>query len=183
MRSGPVTNGGPGRGRAAKAAASTTSLVPDIVDELNRLMAEEAEASLRYFHMRFRLRGIDRQAAEAFFEGALKETTEHAEAIARRIHSLGHVPRLRIDVSLQGGPISFAEALTEALEVEQQALDAYKDLLPRLAGYPELEQFIRTQIDVETEHVQEIVDTLRAGGPLKLVGKSDRSSLQSHPAR
>src|SRR3982750_4256041 len=36
----------------------------DIVDELNRLMAEEAEACLRYFQLRYRLRGIDREAAE-----------------------------------------------------------------------------------------------------------------------
>jgi hypothetical protein len=31
--------------------------VTEVVDELNRLMAEEAEACLRYFQMRFRLRG------------------------------------------------------------------------------------------------------------------------------
>lgn len=137
-------------------------------------MAEEAEASLRYFHMRFRLRGIDREAADKFFEGALKETMEHADAIARQIRALGHVPRLRIDVSLHGGPMRFEEALAEALEVEQQALDAYTDVLQRVAGDPALEDFLRKQIDVETDHVHEIMDALRAGGPLKVVGKADQ---------
>lgn len=144
-----------------------------VLEELNRLMAEEAEASLRYFQMRFRLRGVDRQAAERFFEDALRETLEHADAIAKQIRSLGHIPRLRIDLSLQGGPMRFDEALAEALEVEQQALEAYKDFLPRVAGRPDLEDFIRRQIDVETEHVREIVEALKAGGPLKLVAKSE----------
>jgi bacterioferritin (cytochrome b1) len=143
----------------------------DIVDELNRLMAEEAEACLRYFQLRYRLRGIDRQAAEQFFENGVKETLEHAEAIATQIRALGHVPRLRIDLSLGGGPIRFQDALAEALDVEQQALGAYKDFLPRVVGHPVLEDFIRRQIDIETEHVQEIVDTVRAGSPLKLLDK------------
>lgn len=146
----------------------------DIVDELNRLMAEEAEACLRYFQLRYRLRGIDRQAAEQFFENGMKETLEHAEAIANQIRALGHIPRLRIDLSLGGGPIRFQDALAEALDVEQQALDAYRDFLPRVVGHPVLEDFIRRQIDIETEHVQEIVDTVRAGGPLKLLDKSNR---------
>lgn len=46
----------------------------DIVDDLNRLMAEEIEACLRYFQMRFRLRGNVYRAAEQFFENAIKET-------------------------------------------------------------------------------------------------------------
>ncbi len=146
----------------------------DLIDELNRLMAEEAEACLRYFQLRYRLRGVDRQAAEEFFVQGLKETLEHAEAIAEQIRALGHVPRLRIELSLSGGPIRFQDALAEALEVEQQALDAYKDFLPRVAGHPVLEPFIRRQIEVETEHVQEILEALRAGGPLKLLDPSPR---------
>lgn len=144
----------------------------ELVEELNRLMAEEAEASLRYFQMRFRLRGIDRRAAEGFFEGALRETLEHAEAIARQIRSLGHIPKLHINLSLHGGPMRFEDALAEALDVEQQALDAYKEFLPRVAGHPGLEAFIRRQIEVETEHVQEILDAVRAGGPLKVVART-----------
>jgi len=147
----------------------------DIVDELNRLMAEEAEACLRYFQLRYRLRGIDRQAAEEFFENGVKETLEHAEAIANQIRALGHIPRLRIELSLGGGPIRFQDALAEALDVEQQALDAYKDFLPRVVGHPVLEDFIRRQIDIETEHVQQIVETVRAGSPLKLLDKLNRS--------
>ena len=143
----------------------------DVVEDLNRLMAEEVEACLRYFQLRFRLRGKGRRVAEAFFEDALKETLEHADAIAKQMHALGHIPTLNIHLSLGGGVLRPEEALSEALDVEQQALDAYKDVLPRLTGDPTLEEFIRSQIEVETEHVQQIRDVLRAGVSLTLVGK------------
>jgi len=145
----------------------------DIVDELNRLMAEEAEACLRYFQIRFRLRGIDRQAAEPFFQSGLRETLEHAEAIANQIRALGEIPRLNVNLSLGGDPMRLEDALAEALDVEQQALDAYKDFLPRVLGDPILEEFVRKQIELETEHVEEIDQALRAGSPLKILAKPD----------
>jgi bacterioferritin (cytochrome b1) len=141
----------------------------EIVADLNRLMAEEAEACLRYFQMRFRLRGKDLAAAEQFLDEAVKETLEHAHAVAEQIRSLDHVPTLRINLSLGGEPIRLEAALAEALEVEQQALDAYKDMLPRVAGDPALEEFIRRQVDVETEHVQQIRDFVQRTATVKLV--------------
>jgi bacterioferritin (cytochrome b1) len=143
----------------------------DIIEELNRLMAEEAEACLRYFQMRFRLRGKEYLAAAPFFEEAIKETLEHADSIAQQIRALGHIPTLRINLSLGDGPMRLETALAEALDVEQQALDAYKDFLPRVADDPVLEEFIRRQVEVETEHVKEIRDFVHAKGMVKLVAK------------
>jgi len=132
----------------------------EIVEDLNRLMAEELEAFLRYFQMRYRLRGVDRLAADKLFEEGTRETLEHAEAIAKQIRALGHVPQLKIELELRGGATNLQEGLAEILEVERQALDAYKEVLPRVAGDTMLEDFIRKQISVETEHVQEIATLL-----------------------
>jgi bacterioferritin (cytochrome b1) len=142
---------------------------PEIVEDLNRLMAEEAEACLRYFQMRFRLPDKDYAVAERFFEDAIKETMDHANSIAQQIRSLGHIPVLRVNLALGGGPMALEAALTEALDVEQQALEAYKEFLPRVAGDPVLEAFIRQQVEVETEHVQEIRDFVQGKGKVKLV--------------
>lgn len=128
----------------------------DIVDELNGLMAEEAEAFLRYFQLGYRLRGTDLLVAGPFLKSAMQETMEHAQEIAGKIRVLGHTPRLEIKLSLHGGPVNLQEALAEALDFEQQALDAYKEFLPKVEGDTMLEDFIRKQISVETEHVQEI---------------------------
>jgi bacterioferritin (cytochrome b1) len=132
----------------------------EIVEDLNRLMAEEVEAFLRYFQVKFRLRGIDRLAAEKLFDEGTRETLEHAEAIAKQIRVLGHIPQLKIELDLRSGPTNLQDALAEMLEVEQQALDAYKEVLPRVTGDTMLEDFIRKQISVETEHVQEIAALL-----------------------
>ena len=133
-----------------------------IVEELNRLMAEEIEAGLRYFQIRYRLKGVKRRAAVELFDKAMKETFEHAEAIAQRICSLGQIPKLSVKLVVGGEPVGWKEALAEVLEVEQQALDAYKDLLPAVTGDPVLGKFIRKQIAVETEHVREIATLLEA---------------------
>jgi bacterioferritin (cytochrome b1) len=134
-------------------------------------MAEEAEASLRYFQMRFRLKGSGRHTAEKIFAEALRETLEHAEALAQHIQTLGHVPVLHIDLALSGDRMGADEALAEAIDIEQQALDAYKEFLPKVAGEPALEDFIRKQIDVEYAHVEELREALRARGSLTLVKK------------
>jgi bacterioferritin (cytochrome b1) len=114
------------------------------------------EAFVRYFQLRHRLRGTERLAADKFFETAMQETVEHAEAIARHIRTLGETPRIHVSVEAGGGPVTLKDALSEALVFEQQALEAYRDMLPRVAGDPGLEDFIRKQIATETEHVQEI---------------------------
>ena len=132
----------------------------EIVEDLNRLMAEELEAFLRYFQMRYRLRGVERLAAEKLFDEGTRETLEHAEAIAKQIRAIGHIPRVKIEMELRGGATNLQEALTEMLEVERQALDAYKEVLPRVTGDTMLEDFIRKQISIETEHVQEIATLL-----------------------
>jgi bacterioferritin (cytochrome b1) len=132
----------------------------EIVEDLNRLLAEEVEAFLRYFQMRYRLRGVDRLAAEKLFDEGTRETLEHAEAIAKQIRALGRIPQLKVALELRGGPTNLQEALAEMLEVERQALEAYKEVLPRVAGDTMLEDFVRKQISVETEHVQEIATLL-----------------------
>jgi bacterioferritin (cytochrome b1) len=143
----------------------------EIVDELNRLMAEEAEACLRYFQMRYRLSERDHAAAAPLFDDAIRETLEHAASIAEHIKALGHVPTLRVTLTLGGGPARLETALAEALDVEQQALDAYKDLLPRVAGDAGLEAFVRRQVEVETEHVTEMRAFADAHARVRLVNK------------
>ena len=126
-----------------------------IADELNRLMAEELEAFLRYFQLRHRLRRVDRMTAK-FFDQTMKETLEHAEAIASHLRALGLSPKLSIKLKEDGGPLGLKEALKEALIFEQQALEAYREMLPRVMGKAGLADFIRKQVAIESEHVREI---------------------------
>jgi len=132
----------------------------EIVQELNRAFAEEVEAATRYLHLRNAVRGLDRLRVVGVLKEAFRETIEHAEILARKIRSLGHVPKLDICVSCPSEPLSGTEALQQALTFEEAALSCYQDLLKKVEGDVPLEEFIRSQIAIESEHVAQIRELL-----------------------
>ena len=136
-------------------------LTPDeIVQELNRMFAEEVEAATRYLHLRSAVRGLDRLLVERVLNEGVEETIRHAQIIAQKIRALGAVPRLEIKVSCPATPLSAREALRQALTFEEAALEAYQDLLRRVEGDIPLEEFIRAQIALESEHVAQLKELL-----------------------
>ena len=132
----------------------------EIVQELNRAFAEEVEAATRYLHLRSAVRGLDRLVVERVLNDAFHQTIEHAEIIARKIRSLGQVPKLDICVSCPAEPISGREALRQAVLLEEAALSCYQDLLKKVEGDVPLEEFVRSQIAVESEHLAQIRELL-----------------------
>ena len=135
--------------------------IPDeVIADLNRLFAEEVEASLRYLHLLHAVRGLDRLTIEPVLKQGFEETIQHAEVIARKIRSLGHVPGMDIQVSCPSEPLTGEQALRQALTVEEAALEAYHDVLARVDGDVSLEEFVRAQIATESEHVSELRELL-----------------------
>lgn len=132
----------------------------EIVAELNRIFAEEVEAATRYLHLANAVRGMDRLIVERVLKAGFQETIEHAEVIARKIRALGHVPRLEISVQCPATPMTGREALRQALTFEEAALECYQDILRRVEGDVLLEEFIRSQIAVESEHVAQLRELL-----------------------
>lgn len=132
----------------------------EIAAELNRLFAEEVEAATRYLHLSTAVRGLDRLLVERVLKDAFLETIQHAEIIARKIRSLGFVPKLEIRVSCPAEPLSAREALRQALTFEEAALDGYQDMLRRVEGDIPLEEFVRSQIAIESEHVAQLKELL-----------------------
>ena len=132
----------------------------EIVQELNHAFAEEVEAATRYLHLRSAVRGLDRVVVEHVLKDAFHETIEHAENIAQRIRSLGHVPKLEICVSCPNEPLSGREALRQALIFEEAALECYQDLLKKVEGDVPLEEFVRAQVALEYQHVAQLKELL-----------------------
>jgi len=136
-------------------------LTPDEVAlELNRIFAEEVEAAMRYLHLANSVRGMGRLVVEKVLKEGFHETIQHAEIIAQKIRALGRVPALELNVSCPAEPLSGREALRLALTFEEAALEAYQDMLRRVEGDIPLEEFIRTQIAVESAHVAELKELL-----------------------
>ena len=123
----------------------------DLAHELNRVYAEEVEAANRYLHL---------LNAEPVLKSAYQETVEHAIMIGQKIRALGAVPALRISLECPANPVSGREALAIALTFEEAALEAYQDLLKKVEGDVVIEEFIRSQIAVESQHVAELKELL-----------------------
>lgn len=138
-----------------------SKLTPEeVVHELNRVFAEEVEAATRYLHLTAAVRGMDRLLVESVLKEGVQETIQHAEVIAQKIRSLGFVPKLDIKVSCPSDPLTGREALRQALTFEEAALDCYQDLLRKVEGDIPLEEFVRSQISLESEHVAQLKELL-----------------------
>jgi bacterioferritin len=132
----------------------------DVIQELDRLFAEEVEAALRYLHLMQAVRGTDYLVVGPVLQKAFRETIEHAEIIARKVRALGAVPHLELSISLPPTAVDGREALETALTFEEAALEAYQDALRRVEGDIPLEEFIRSQIVIESEHVADLKQLL-----------------------
>ena len=138
-----------------------STLSPEgLIQELNHLFAEEVEAALRYLHLAHALRGTDTLLVGPVMMRGFQETIAHTEVIARKIRSLGAVPKLELSISLEPSTLDAREALEMALTFEEAALEAYQDALRRVDGDIPMEEFLRSQIVVESEHVAEMKQLL-----------------------
>lgn len=127
------------------------------IEDLNALFAEEVEAALRYLHLAVTLKGIDRLVVRDQLIEGMNETLEHAQTIGERIVRMGGVPSLKISIELEGEKSSGRQAIQSALAFEQAALDAYVEALERCpAENVVLEEFLRSQVAVESQHVTEL---------------------------
>ena len=126
------------------------------IRSLNELFAEEIEAAIRYLHLAVTVKGLDRLLVQKVLIENMQETLEHAQTIANKIVQLGGIPRLELKVNLPPQKTTAAEAIRTAIAFEQAALDAYLELLDSVEGDVPLEEFVRAQVDVESQHVAEL---------------------------
>ncbi len=132
----------------------------EVLQELHRIFAEEIEAAIRYLHLANAVRGVERLVVEPKLQEGFRSTIEHAQIIARKIRELGAVPKLELSLSLPPDSIGARAAFELALTFEEAALEAYQDLLKKVAGDVALEEFVRSQITIECEHIAELKQLL-----------------------
>ena len=125
----------------------------ETIQTLNEIFAEEVEAALRYLHLAVTIKGIDRITLQKPLLEGMEETMEHARVVAEKILEIGGVPSLDIRIQLAGEMTTGADAIRTAVEFEQGALDAYRDLMEGAAGDVPMEEFARAQVALESEHL------------------------------
>ncbi len=132
--------------------------VDRVIEELNRLLAEEVEASLRYLHLMSSL-DQENEMVTKLLQETFEETVEHAQILGVKIRGLGGMPRMQIRLDCPPKAVTAQEAISDALTVEEAALEGYQELFDRLkeeGGDHTILSFLETQVELESEHVEEL---------------------------
>jgi bacterioferritin len=132
-----------------------------VVAQLNKLLEMEISGVTRYLHYSFMVFGANRIPIVAWFREQANEGVAHSVLVGEKITAYGGNP------SVAARPVpgtrhqSLRAMLDESSVFERESLAEYQNLL-RMAGDDiALEEFARTQILAETDHLEEVDKMLR----------------------
>ena len=133
-----------------------------VIKKLNEALECEYAGVVRYSHYSLMIFGFNRIPIVGWFRAQSAESLTHAEAIGEKITSLGGHPSLQMGSLLETHKHSISEILLESLEHERYQMGILNEVLALVEGQDiHLEEFIRTMIADETEHIYEIEKMLK----------------------
>lgn len=135
---------------------------PRVVEVLNRVLELELAGTVRYMHYSFMVFGHNRIPLTAWLRGQANESLLHAQLAGEHITGLGGHPSLEIGELLESHQHSIDKILDEAHAHESSALVRYRELLQLVRDRSILlEEYARTQIASEEQHLTEIAKMRR----------------------
>jgi bacterioferritin len=136
--------------------------VPAAVATLNEIMECELAGVVLYTHYALMVTGPNRIPIVTFMKGQATESLLHAQQAGEIMTGLGGHPSLRIARIEESNQHSLRALLTESLNHEARALEAYKRLLDTVENASVyLEEYARTMIGKEELHAVELKKMLR----------------------
>lgn len=149
----------------ANPKAGAASVDPRIVEALERLHSSELSGVVRYLHYAHMIFGANRIPIVAWLKEQASESMDHAWKIGEKMTALGLHPLMRVQPVPETGKHSVLDVLAEALDFERAALAEYRALLRLVQSVspddPALEDWVRSFVSVETEHLEDAEKMLR----------------------
>jgi len=140
-----------------------------VIAQLNRILEAELAGVVRYTHYSMMIFGYSRIPIVAWFRAEATESLAHAQQAGEMVTRLGGHPSLAIGPLLETHEHDIGQILRETLQAEHVALGLYTDLLDLVAGENvALEEYARTLIEAEEEHIDEIDKMLRKPGEVEM---------------
>ena len=140
-----------------------------VINQLNKILEAELAGVVRYTHYSMMIFGYNRIPIVAWFQAEATESLTHAQQAGEMITRLGGHPSLAIGPLLETHAHDIGQILRETLQAEHVALGLYTDLLDLVAGENvALEEYARTLIEAEEEHIDEIDKMLRKPGEVEM---------------
>jgi bacterioferritin len=141
--------------------ASAKANPKTIILQLNKLLEMELSGVTRYLHYSFMVFGANRIPIVAWFRDQANEGVAHSVLVGEKITAYGGEP----SVAVRPVPTTRHQGLRAMLEessvFERESLGEYVNLLGMSGGDIALEEFARSQILAETEHLEEVDKMLR----------------------
>lgn len=139
-----------------------------VIATLNTILEMELAGVVRYSHYSLMIFGYSRIPIVAWFRGVATESLNHANLAGEYVTALGGHPSLKIGKLLETEKHNIDDILRESIEHEQIGVALYRDLLAQVEGKDvRLEEYARTMIMDEENHISEIEKMLRKPGDLK----------------
>jgi bacterioferritin len=133
-----------------------------VLETLNQILELELAGVVRNMHYSLMVFGRNRIPIVAWFRDEATESLDHAAQAGEYITSLGGHPSLKIGDLLETQQHDIDAMLNEAVEHEKQGIVLYRRLLELVEGHDiRLEEYARTMVRTEVEHLDEILKMLR----------------------
>lgn len=149
----------------AKAAASTDRIPPKIADSLGKLHSHELSGVVRYLHYAHMIMGANRIPIVSWLKSQATESMDHAWRIGEKMTAMGLHPLMHVSPVPETGKHNVQDVLREALEYERAGLAEYRALLELVrtlrSDDPALEDWVRSFVSEETEHLEDAEKMLR----------------------
>ncbi|HEX7410277.1 MAG TPA: ferritin-like domain-containing protein [Candidatus Binatia bacterium] len=134
-----------------------------VIDTLNSILEHEGLAGVvRYMHYSFMIFGYSRLPIVRWMRDQANESLQHAAGAGEHITALGGHPSLAIGKLLETHHHDIDQILREAMEHEKEAAAMYRKLLDLVKdGSVALEEYARTMVAGEENHINEVAKMLR----------------------
>ena len=136
-----------------------------VIETLNRILELELAGVVRSMHYSLMVFGRNRIPIVSWFRDEATQSLEHAAQAGEYITSLRGHPSLEIGDLLETDKHDIEAMLQEAVEHEQHGIRLYRELLELVENQDvRLEEYARSMIRAEEDHLDEIEKMLRKPG-------------------
>ena len=151
-----------------------------IIPVLNEILELELAGVVRYTHYSLMVFGHARIPITSWFREVASESLQHAITAGEYVTSMGGHPSLKIGPLLETHKHDIDAILEESIDHEQMAVRKYRELLELVADNDiRLEEYARTMIMDEENHLCDIEKMLRRPGQTNPVASPESAATQS----
>src|SRR5258708_7064771 len=127
----------------------------ELIENLNKALALELSGVIQYTQHSFLITGTEREVYCEFFRDQAEEAQDHVNMLGDKLVALGGIPT--VEPALIRQSVDLKEMLKQDLELEREAMEAYKAAWASCDDSDMATRFLlEEQIASEQKHIDEL---------------------------